>query len=165
MLDDFALSVQMMTNGGFESGSGSPAPWTASAGVITDSGAFPARTGAWKARFGGTGGAGAWTLTQTLALPANAAQITLACWLRINTEETGSTAYDTLAVQLRNPSTNAVITSLASYSNVNAGTGYGQRSFNLSAFRGQSLRLSFTGQEDDSLATAFLIDDCTLVRT
>jgi len=163
-VDDAVVSVQMLGNGGFESGSTNPAPWVASAGVITDSGAFPARTGAWKARFGGTGATSSWTLNRPLSVPASAAQALLACWLRITTDETGSTAFDTLSIQLRNASTNAVVSTIGQYSNVDAGTGYVQRTYDVSAYRGQSLRLALTGQEDSSFATSFLLDDCTLTR-
>ena len=37
-----------------------------------------------------------------------------------------------------------------------------QRSFNLSAFTGQTVTLRFTGTEDSSLATSFVIDDTSL---
>ena len=50
-------------------------------------------------------------------------------------------------------------------SRFDAGTGYVQRTFNVSGFRGQTLRLNLTGQEDFSTATTFLVDDCTLVRS
>jgi hypothetical protein len=49
-----------------------------------------------------------------------------------------------------------------SFSNVNKGTTYVQRSVNLSAFAGQTVTLKWTGTEDSSLATSFFIDDTAL---
>ena len=53
-------------------------------------------------------------------------------------------------------------TTLATYSNLNKASGYSQKSFNLSAFAGQTVTISFTGTEDSSLQTSFVIDDTAL---
>ena len=53
-------------------------------------------------------------------------------------------------------------TTLATYSNLNAASGYAQRSFNLAAYAGQTVTLKWTGVEDASLQTSFVIDDVTL---
>jgi serine protease len=50
-------------------------------------------------------------------------------------------------------------TTLATYSNLNAGSGYVLKSFNLSSYAGQTVTLKFTGAEDASLQTSFVIDD------
>jgi hypothetical protein len=51
---------------------------------------------------------------------------------------------------------------LATYSNLNHVTGYQQKSFDISAFAGQTIRVSFSGPEDFSLQTSFVIDDTAL---
>ena len=51
---------------------------------------------------------------------------------------------------------------LATYSNLNKATGYAQRSFYLSSFAGQTVTLKFTGVEDSSLQTSFVVDDTAL---
>ena len=47
----------------------------------------------------------------------------------------------------------------ADAANLNKGTSYVQRSFNLSAYAGQTVTVRFVGTEDASLATSFVIDD------
>jgi bacillopeptidase F (M6 metalloprotease family) len=53
-------------------------------------------------------------------------------------------------------------TTLATYSNLNAGPGYVQKSFNVSSFAGQTVTLSFTGVEDQGRQTSFVVDDLAL---
>ncbi|WP_433269908.1 M28 family peptidase [Micromonospora vinacea] len=144
---------QVVANGGFESGS---TPWTASSGVITNASGQPARTGSYKAWLNGFGTTRTESLSQSVTLPAGCSTYTLSFWLHIDTAETtGSTVYDRLTVQ-------AGSTTLATYSNLNAATGYVQRSLNVAAFAGQTVTLRFTGTEDSSLQTTFVIDDVTL---
>ncbi|WFE99004.1 M28 family peptidase [Micromonospora sp. WMMD964] len=144
---------QVIGNGGFETGS---TPWTASSGVITNSSSQPARTGSYKAWLGGNGTTRTESLTQSVTLPAGCAGYTLSFWLHIDTAETtGSTAYDRLTVQMGS-------TTLATYSNLNAAAGYTQRAFNVAGFAGQTVTLRFTGTEDSSLQTSFVVDDVAL---
>ena len=51
-------------------------------------------------------------------------------------------------------------TTLATYSNLNHNTGYSLKSFTVSG--GQTVSLSFTGTEDVSLQTSFVVDDTSL---
>jgi zinc metalloprotease ZmpA len=53
-------------------------------------------------------------------------------------------------------------TTLATYSNLNKNSTYVQKSFNLSSFAGQTVNVNFTGTEDISLQTSFVIDDTAL---
>ena len=48
---------------------------------------------------------------------------------------------------------------MATYSNLNKATGYTLRSFDVSAFAGQTVSVSFSGTEDTSLQTSFVVDD------
>ncbi|MEV4824076.1 M28 family peptidase [Micromonospora sp. NPDC049274] len=144
---------QVVGNGGFESGS---TPWTASSGVITNDSGQPARTGSYKAWLDGYGGSHTDTLSQSVTIPAGCASYTLSFWLHIDTAETTtSTAYDKLVVQVGS-------TTVATYSNLNAATGYAQRTVNVAGFAGQTVTVKFTGTEDSSLQTSFVIDDVTL---
>lgn len=45
---------------------------------------------------------------------------------------------------------------------MNKASGYGLKSFNVSSFAGQTVTVSFTGTEDVSLRTSFLLDDTAL---
>ncbi|MGW4296182.1 M28 family peptidase [Micromonospora chersina] len=144
---------QLIGNSSFESGS---APWTASSGVITNSSSQAARTGSYKAWLDGYGSSHTDTLSQSVSIPAGCASYTLSFWLHIDSAETTTTvAYDKLTVQVGS-------TTLATYSNLNKASGYAQRSFNLAAYAGQTVTLKWTGVEDASLQTSFVIDDVTL---
>ncbi|MEV4612268.1 protease pro-enzyme activation domain-containing protein [Kitasatospora sp. NPDC049258] len=143
---------QLIGNGGFETGSA--APWTASSGVVDNASGEAAHAGSWKAWMDGYGSAHTDTLSQTVSIPAGC-KASFSFWLHIDTAETGSTAYDKLTVQ-------AGSTTLATYSNANAATGYVQKTFDLSAFAGQTVTLKFTGVEDSSLKTSFVVDDAAL---
>ncbi|MFJ8442643.1 putative Ig domain-containing protein [Kitasatospora griseola] len=143
---------QLLGNAGFETGTA--APWTTSTGVVDNSASEAAHGGSWKAWMDGYGSAHTDTVSQTVTVPAGC-KATFSFWLHIDTAETGTTAYDKLTVQANS-------TTLATYSNVNAATGYVQKSFDLSAYAGQSVTLKFTGTEDASLQTSFVIDDTAL---
>lgn len=59
-------------------------------------------------------------------------------------------------------SSGTVLSTLATYSNLDAATGYTQRSFNLGAYAGQTVTVKFTGVEGSKLQTSFVIDDTAL---
>jgi kumamolisin len=148
-----------LTNPGFESGS---AGWTASSGVITNSSAEPAHSGSWKAWLDGYGTTHTDTLYQQVSIPSTITTATLSFWLHIDTAETTTTtAYDTLKVQIRS-SSGSVLTTLATYSNLNAAPGYSQKTFDISAYKGQTIRVYLLGSEDFTKQTSFVVDDFTL---
>jgi serine protease len=64
-------------------------------------------------------------------------------------------------VQLVN-SSGTVLATLGTFSNLNAASGYQVHSYNVSSYIGQTVRLKFTGTEDTSLQTSFVLDDVTL---
>ena len=163
VLSSGGATQQLLGNAGFENGSTSPAPWSVTSGVIdNNSTAEPAHSGSWKAWLDGYGSAHTDTLMQQIAISANATQATLSFWLHIDTTETTTTtAYDTLNVQVRNSSGTALAT-LATYSNLSAKAGYSQLSFDLSAYKGQTIQIYFVGVEDTSLKTSFVVDDFAL---
>ncbi|MEU1529388.1 hydrolase [Streptomyces fagopyri] len=149
---------QLLANPGFESGGTS---WTASSGVITNSTGEAARTGSYKAWMDGYGSAHTDTLAQTVTVASGCAA-TLNFYLHVDTAETTTgTAYDTLKAQVVN-SAGTVLSTLATYSNLNAASGYTLRSFNLSAYAGQTITVKFTGTEGSTLQTSFVLDDTAL---
>ncbi len=151
--------AELLLNRGFESGS---ANWTATAGVITNSTGQTPRTGSWYAWLDGYGTTHTDSLFQQITVPASANTVTLSFWLKINSSETTTTiAFDTLRVQIRN-SSNTVLATLATFSNLNETTGYTLRTFDITAFKGQTIRIYFLGQEDSSLQTSFVIDDTSV---
>ncbi|WP_020118036.1 hypothetical protein [Streptomyces canus] len=152
-------SAQLLGNSGFESGSST---WTASSGVLTNSSGESARTGSWFAWLDGYGSARTDTLSQSVTVPSACTAATLSFYLHVDTAETTtSTAYDTLKVQVLN-SSGTVLSTLATYSNLNAASAYTQRSFNLAGYAGQTVTLKFTGTEGSTLQTSFVVDDTAL---
>jgi subtilisin family serine protease len=152
--------TELLANRGFESGN---VTWVATAGVVTNSTGQTPRSGSWYAWLDGYGTTHTDTLYQQITVPSSATSVTLSFWLKINTAETTTTtAFDTLRVQVRN-SSNTVLSTLATYSNLNKTTGYVLKTFDVTAFKGQTIRIYFLGAEDSSLQTSFVIDDtsCT----
>ncbi|MEU5275375.1 M4 family metallopeptidase [Streptomyces asoensis] len=148
-------ATQLLGNAGFESGN---TTWTASSGVITNSSGQAARTGSYKAWLDGYGSTHTDTLTQSVTIPSGCTKTTFTFYLHVDTAETTtSTQYDKLTVT-------AGSTTLATYSNLNAATGYVQKSFSLGSFAGSTVALKFSGVEDTSLQTSFVVDD-TAVTT
>jgi len=143
---------QQFTNPGFESGS---TGWTASGGVINTDGGY-SHAGSGYAYLDGYGRTHTDTLSQSVTIPSGC-KATLTYYLWIDTQESGSTAYDKLTVKANS-------TTVASYSNVNAGSGYVKRTVTLSAasYGGKTVKITWTGTEDSMLATSFLVDDTAL---
>ena len=147
--------AQLLLNPGFESGN---VNWVTTAGVISNSGR-PPRTGSWFAWLDGYGTTHTDSCYQQIAISATATSATLSFYVRIDTAETTTTtAFDKLQVQVRN-SANTVLATLATYSNLNKTTGYVLKTFDLTAYKGQTIRVYFLGTEDISLQTSFVIDD------
>ncbi|MFI8351192.1 M4 family metallopeptidase [Streptomyces sp. NPDC085596] len=145
-------ATQLLANPGFESGN---TGWTASSGVITTDSGQASHGGSYKAWLDGYGSAHTDTLAQSVAIPAGC-KATLTFYLHVDSAETTtSTQYDKLTLT-------AGSTTLATYSNLNKATGYVQKSFDLSSLAGSTVSLKFTGVEDSSLQTSFVIDDTAL---
>ncbi|MFC9292941.1 M1 family aminopeptidase [Streptomyces sp. NPDC057011] len=146
--------AQVVANGGFESGT---SPWSQSpAGVISDRAGQAAHGGTRFAWLNGSGRTRTDTLSQRVTIPSGCGSATLTFWLHVDTAETtSSTKYDKLTAKIGS-------TTLATYSNLDKNTGYAQKSFDVSAFAGQSVDIAFTGTEDSSLQTSFVIDDVAL---
>jgi hypothetical protein len=150
-------TTQLLANPGFET----TASWTATAGVLGNaaSGVHGPRTGTGFAWLDGYGRTHTDTLSQTVTIPANACSATFSFWYKIDTAETTTTtAFDKLTVA-------ANTTTLVTLSNLNHTATYTQKSFDLSAFKGQSVTIKFTGTEDASLQTSFILDDTALTVT
>ncbi|WP_255955700.1 hydrolase [Streptomyces odontomachi] len=150
-------AAQLLANPGFESGD---TAWSASGSVITNDSGEPARTGSYKAWLDGYGTAHTDTLSQQVSIPAGCSA-TLSYYLHIDTDETGSTAYDSLKAQVLN-SSGTVLATPATYTNLNAAGGFTQHTLDLSGYAGQSVTIKFTGTEGSKLQTSFVLDDTSL---
>ena len=150
----------LLANPGFESGAVS---WSSTVGVITNSASATPRTGSYYGWLDGYGAAHTDTLSQSVAIPAGKTSASLSFYLKTSTSETTTTtAYDTLKVQVID---GATTTTLATYSNLNAGTSYVLRTANLNRYIGKTVTIKFLGVEDSSLATSFLVDDTSLTAS
>src|SRR5207245_10434926 len=67
-------------------------------------------------------------------------------------------------IQVRDPG-GTILSTLASYSNLNTDGGYEQKTFDLSAFKGRSIKLYFLATEDAAKQTSFVIDDLALTTS
>ena len=156
-------STQLLANAGFESGNVSWA--AASAGDITTSASYAPHAGSWYAWLGGWATAHTDWMYQTVTIPSTATTAQLTFYLRVTTAETTTTtAYDTFKVQLRDTS-NTLLTQLTSLSNLSASCCYAQKSFDVSAYRGRTVRVYFEAVNDNGNQTSFLVDDAALTIT
>jgi thermolysin len=151
---------ELLVNGGFE---GSASPW-----VGSGTGYFYVANGNYP--HGGTGyiyfgvnNSVSGQSYQQVTIPSTATG-TLTFWLNVTSSETTTTTqYDKMFVEVRNTS-GTLLSTLATYSNLNktsAGS-YSQKSLNLSAYRGQTVRIQFRSTTDSSVTTTFRVDDVSL---
>lgn len=152
---------ELLVNGGFE---GSVSPWVMSGtgALYTANGSSP-QAGTGYIYFG-NGNSRTGQTYQTVTIPSTATG-TLTFWLNVTSAETTTTTqYDKLFVEVRNTS-GTLLATPATYSNLNkasSSTSYTQRSLNLSAYRGQTVRIQFRTTTDSSLITTFRVDSASL---
>jgi hypothetical protein len=147
-------AAQLLGNPGFETGSA--APWTTTAGVINPNGAGEtSHSGTWYAWLDGYGTTHTDTVAQTVTIPSGCSA-SLSFWLHIDTAETTTTTqFDKLTVTVGS-------TTVATFSNLNHVAGYTLHTIPLAAGTTGSTTLKFTGTEDSSLQTSFVLDDLAI---
>ena len=145
-----------LSNPGFESTSGG---WTATEAVLTLN-PFAAHSGSGYAWLGGYNSAND-SLYQSVSIPSGATGSYLQFWYAISTEEIlAMSAYDKLTVEVYNAAGSTKLATLASLSNLDKSSGWIQsQKYDLSAYKGQSIRVKFTATTDTSNTTDFLLDD------
>jgi hypothetical protein len=163
---DARSDANLLTDGGFESGTSF---WTESS-----TGGFPIITQDETQAHSGQGyayladyAAAHDVLYQQVTIPGDVNAVKLRFWYNITTLETSSDiAFDQMAIVVVDPQTGNTLATIASYSNLNSTNGWLlSPEFDLSAFRGQTIRLTFvaTNNDDVDTTTAFLIDDVSLI--
>lgn len=175
---------ELIVNGGFEAGQ-APGPasgysgtsgswnWATSDGMLnpvwddppSHTGPPTARTGLWCVYFAPIGPVTN-SISQQVAIPAGSAA-TLTFWVKIGTYETSSySAYDTMLVRLMGAS-GETLTTLATFSNLTPTAGYTwvQKTFDVSAWAGRTVRVHFSAYNDVSKPTIFLLDDVSLTAS
>jgi len=161
-MDFIIANGQLIRNGSFEKGYG--VGWSNTSGMqigtILGQTAFD---GTKMAKFCGTGSQMSVALFQSIAIPINSLAAILTYALHVETKEPSTSgARDTFVVQVRN-SSGSILKTLATYSNLNAATGYKVYNFDLAAYKGQSIQLYFLGAEDGALSTGFILDKVNLI--
>jgi subtilase family serine protease len=148
---------QLLGNPGFETGTA--APWTSTPAVINENGSGEtSHSGSWFAWLDGYGTTHTDTLSQSVTIPSTCHATTFSFWLHIDTaERTTTTQFDKLTITANG-------TVLATFSNLNHANGYTQHTYSLASFAGTTVTLKFSGTEDSSLQTSFVVDD-TAVNT
>jgi M6 family metalloprotease-like protein len=157
------VSPNLFTNGDFEDGASG---WTQSS------------TGGWDLIYAdglhSHGGNGyAWLggfddqtdiISHELTIPANATAATISAWFNIESSDSSVNVYDTLEVTINNATTGAVLQILGTLSNLTTTGGSWVQSaqYDMIAYKGQTVRLTFTSSLDSSLPTEFFVDDVTL---
>jgi hypothetical protein len=153
-----SVGTNLIVNGGFESGA---TGWVATSGVIGQFGTLaPPYAGTWDAWLCGNG-ASMGMVSQMVTLPSTVTRATLAFYLHI----AGGSGKGTFKAVVLN-SSGTVLTTLATYTQANAATGYQAHSFDLSAYKGQTVAILFTGMKGRSRSrrggTSFTLDNVSL---
>lgn len=161
---------QLISDSGFENGS---AFWTTGiCSVITQpecsGGGVDSMSAASMPSHGGKGHASlggrdrdVLLVSAPMTIPSNASTVELGFWLWVVTTERADTPQDVLKVELRDADGN-VLELLGTFSNRDESESYKRRYFDLSAYRGRTVRVGFTSTRDQGAPTWFLVDDVEL---
>lgn len=156
-------ATQLIGNPGFEQTSSNPRPWFATANVISAATtAEPANGGKWIAWLGGTSKAHSDLLTQQVTIPSTVTKATLTFYLHIDTNKpTVTAAHDALVASI-NSNGNGVLQTLGTFTNLNAAPGYVLQTYDLSAYKGQTIQIALNAKQDGTMITSFVVDDFAL---
>ena len=158
-------SIELLSNPGFETGI---EPWVGNATsgenliYSNSTGDTTAHSGQMYAWLGGYNN-GTDSIYQTVTIPSDAAQVSLQFWYHIIENDPTATANDTMAVEIYNAQTGARLATLATFSNLDTTLNWVQSPrYDLSAFKGQTVRVAFTAVMDDGSVTNFYLDDVSV---
>ena len=98
---------------------------------------------------GGNGRSTSESERQTVTVPEGGK---LTYWAHVETEEDSKATYDTFAVTVDGKTVDQL-------SNLDANSGYEQRTVDLSSYSGRRVTLSFSAREDAHAKTSFVVDD------
>jgi hypothetical protein len=147
-------AAQLLTNGGFETGSISP--WTATAGVLADTAeGVPAQAGSYLAWLDGYGSAHTDTLAQTVTIPATCKSASFTYWVEVNSTTTNTS--NKLVLEVLNSSGTVEQTTTVATA-ANNGSHYVEYTTNLGAYIGQKITVKFIGTEVSGGNTSFFED-------
>ncbi|USX25475.1 M4 family metallopeptidase [Oxalobacteraceae bacterium OTU3CINTB1] len=149
---------ERIANGGFEDGE---LDWAGHLNKISTWIQYPAQAGKYMAWFGNyETGAGA-AIYQALTIPANTATAKLSFALSVSTTGNAAVAQDHFRVEVRGLF-NQPLALVKAFSNLDAAPGFVTHSFDLSAFRGKTVRLRFASSSDGDQSSWFMLDNVSL---
>lgn len=151
--------VEMVQNGGFESGSG--VGWQEYSlqdhELVSQ---YNPRSGEWGAFLGGVNEVDD-RLSQAVTLPEGAS-LTLTVWWSLATDEQPYERYDTLTLSLHRPD-GSLLATLTTMDNTAEENIWEKLTFDLTSYAGQNLTIRFAASTDLSDASDFYLDDITLL--
>lgn len=100
------------------------------------------------------------TIYQSVTIPSTSTTATLSYYWYVTTTET-THSYDFLKVQIRN-SSGSVLTTLQTISDGSTTQQWVSASYNVSAYKGQTIQVAFVGTNGSKNPTSFYTDDVTL---
>ncbi|MCX7164154.1 MAG: S8 family serine peptidase [Rhodocyclales bacterium] len=156
-------TINILANPGFETGPVSWVSQTANGYPIITAYDAPVANNSWYAWLCGYDGC-VDNLYQDVTIPAStqSAYLQFSYWIK-SAETSPVTAYDSMMVRIYSLPSSSVYTLLSSFSNLNVTTGwFVSPRYDVSAFRGQTIRLQFSATTDSSFATSFYLDDVVL---
>jgi len=100
-------------------------------------------------------------VSEAVTIPSTVRKAELNFYLWIVTQNKKPSADDVLTIEIRDAS-GALLGTLGTFSNLDANATYTQRRFDVSRYRGVTIRISFTGIQSQGPPTWFLLDDVGL---
>ncbi len=128
-----------------------------------ESSSFTSRSGNTHAALGGPGAKNsqASLLSEPVTIPSTITSAELSFYLWVVTKEKSRSADDVFSVEIRNGA-GALLETLGTFSNLDESPTYIQHRFDVSRYRGATIRISFVSTEDEGGTTWFLLDDVAL---
>jgi Zn-dependent metalloprotease len=150
-----------VVNGGFE---GTQSPWTLSGtGVGWVRSGTQKKAGSGYLQLGLSNSCSGNAYQGPIAFPANSVQINLTFWVWITSSDSLTVIHDRMWVEIRNSTNASIINQLAILTNMDATSGYVQKSYNLELYTGLGgFQLSFRSTNDGANPTTFRIDEVYL---
>jgi subtilisin family serine protease len=121
---------------------------------------FPSHSGKTHATIGGKPGSFHLS-SETVTIPSTVSKAELSFYLWVVTKGNTKKINDTLTADIRDAS-GRLLETLGSFSSLDANATYTQRRFDVSRYRGVTIRISFTGIQSQGPPTWFLLDDVGL---
>ncbi len=99
--------------------------------------------------------------SESVSIPAGVRKAELSVYIWIVTKNKKSTASDLLTVEIRDRN-GSLLQTLATYSNLDASPTYLKRTFDVTRYRGATIRVYFRADQNQGAPTYFLLDDAAL---